>query len=164
MYVCMYVCNWLVVLIWLFLRESVYNVSGWHEAGFGVYFSYADLEKQGKLSNDHRKDGKWARVSEDIMWIARKYRQVCMYVCMSTSKLVPTICNLQYVYICACMYLCMNGWVCMYVLYVFMYEVRCLLLFNTTHSWSANLYSELIFLPFIHTESITYAHLTHVVM
>jgi len=61
-------------------RTSLLNTTGWHEAGYGVYFSYADLEKQGKLSNDHRKEGKWARVSEDMMWIARKYRQVYITV------------------------------------------------------------------------------------
>lgn len=61
-------------------RTTAYNTTGWHEAGFGVYFSYDDLQRQGKLSNDHRKEGKWARVSEDIMWIARKYRQVYITV------------------------------------------------------------------------------------
>ena len=94
----------------------MFNVTGWHEAGFGVYFSYADLEKQGKLSNDHRKqEGKWARVSEDIMWIARKYRQVrfaalrgsmcCMYVSVYVCIFMYPICLFHILlYIMYCIY------------------------------------------------------------
>lgn len=46
----------------------------WTENGFGVHFSYEDLHNQGKLSGDVLQP--WKRVHEDIVWIARKYKQV----------------------------------------------------------------------------------------
>lgn len=61
-------------------RQVQYNVTGWNEDGFAVYFSYADLERQGKLSSDKLKP--WKRILESVLSIARHYRQVyitCWY-------------------------------------------------------------------------------------
>eukprot|EP01038_Epipyxis_sp_PR26KG_P010495 gene10495-14106_t len=58
----------------IMLRSAYYNITNWEEVGYGVYFSYDDLAKQGKLSSDV--SSPWKRVSEDIITIARKYRQV----------------------------------------------------------------------------------------
>jgi hypothetical protein len=55
-------------------RHTMYNVTGWEEHGFAVYFSYEDLKKQGKWSTDKLQPFK--RVLEDVMVIARHYRQV----------------------------------------------------------------------------------------
>jgi len=55
-------------------RRVQNNATGWAEEGFGVYFSYDDLARQGKLSSDPLKP--WKRVLEDIMDIARDHRQV----------------------------------------------------------------------------------------
>lgn len=55
-------------------RSAACNGSTWKETGYGVYFSYADLDAQGKLSGDVLQP--WKRVNEDMMWIARKYKQV----------------------------------------------------------------------------------------
>jgi len=58
------------------MRLASNNGSRFEEAGYAVYFSYEDLEKQGKLSSDTLKP--WKRVLEDILVIARNYRQVCV--------------------------------------------------------------------------------------
>ena len=42
--------------------------------GYAVHFSYSDLLKCGKLSSDRRQP--WKRVFEDIVQIARDYKQV----------------------------------------------------------------------------------------
>lgn len=55
-------------------RSAVCNMTTWQEEGYGVYFSYPDLDTQGKLSGDVLQP--WKRVNEEMMWIARKYKQV----------------------------------------------------------------------------------------
>lgn len=57
-------------------RSARCNESGWHDTGFAVYFSYADLAEQGKLSSDKLQP--WKRVVEEMLVIARNYRQVCL--------------------------------------------------------------------------------------
>ena len=59
-------------------RTADYNSTTWTEAGYAVHFSYADLAKQGKLSSDRRQP--WKRVVEDILVIARDYKQVYITV------------------------------------------------------------------------------------
>ena len=59
-------------------RSSQFNVTGWYEKGYAVYFSYKDLERQGKLSSDKLQP--WKRVLEDVLLIARNYHQVCITV------------------------------------------------------------------------------------
>ena len=59
-------------------RSAVYNSSSWSETGYGVYFSYVDLAKQGKLSSDRREP--WKRVLADMLVIARDYHQVYLTV------------------------------------------------------------------------------------
>jgi hypothetical protein len=46
----------------------------WKESGYGVYFSYNDLSKQGMLSSDRLAPFK--RVKEEILIIARKFKQI----------------------------------------------------------------------------------------
>jgi hypothetical protein len=59
----------------LICRAATYvNVTDVREEGFGVYFSYDDLEKQGKLSSDVNQP--WKRVLESVLEIARKHKQV----------------------------------------------------------------------------------------
>ena len=48
------------------------------EEGFAVYYSYEDLEKQGRLSSDKLQP--WKRLKEDFLTIARKYRQIYILV------------------------------------------------------------------------------------
>jgi hypothetical protein len=48
------------------------------EYGYAVYFSYDDLDKQGKLSSDPLQP--WKRVAEDMLRIARDYHQVYITV------------------------------------------------------------------------------------
>jgi hypothetical protein len=48
------------------------------EEGFAVYYSYKDLEQQGRLSSDHHMP--WKRLLEDFLTIARKYRQIYVIV------------------------------------------------------------------------------------
>jgi hypothetical protein len=55
-------------------RTAHFNNSLWSETGYAVHFSYADLEKQGKLSSDLLQP--WKRVAEDILQIARAYKQI----------------------------------------------------------------------------------------
>jgi hypothetical protein len=55
-------------------RNAKYNVTDWSESGYAVYFSYEDLKKQGKFSSDKLEPHK--RVLEDIMVIARDYKQI----------------------------------------------------------------------------------------
>jgi hypothetical protein len=55
-------------------RWAVFNDTAWNERGFGVYFSYDDLLAQGKLSSDLLQP--WKRVLEDVLVVARKYKQV----------------------------------------------------------------------------------------
>ena len=55
-------------------RQTRYNVTGWDEHGYAVYFSYDDLRKQGKWSTDKLQPFK--RVLADVLVIARHYRQV----------------------------------------------------------------------------------------
>ena len=57
-------------------RSARRNESGWQDTGFAVYFSYADLAEQGKLSSDKLQP--WKRVVEEMLVIARNYRQVCL--------------------------------------------------------------------------------------
>ena len=46
----------------------------WKENGYGVYFSYNDLSKQGMLSSDRLAPFK--RVKEEVLIIARKFKQI----------------------------------------------------------------------------------------
>ena len=59
-------------------RSAEYNITAWRESGYALYFSYADLAKQGKLSSDRRQP--WKRVLDDILKIARDYNQVYVTV------------------------------------------------------------------------------------
>jgi hypothetical protein len=59
-------------------RRAVYNQTQWSEAGFAVYFSYSDLMKNGKLSSDKLQP--WKRVADDVIQIARDYKQVYVTV------------------------------------------------------------------------------------
>jgi hypothetical protein len=52
--------------------------TGWNEEGLAVYFSYADLKAQGKLSSDKLQP--WKRVAEDVLTIARDFKQVYVTV------------------------------------------------------------------------------------
>lgn len=63
----------------LMKRYSTYeNATEISEDGFGIFFSYEDLEKQGKLSSDKLQP--WKRILEDILVVARKYRQVTFFL------------------------------------------------------------------------------------
>lgn len=55
-------------------RETYLNGTDFSESGYAVYFSYDDLKKQGKFSTDILHP--WKRVAEDVLTIARKYRQI----------------------------------------------------------------------------------------
>ncbi len=55
-------------------RSVQNNQTEWSEKGYALYFSFEDLKAQGKLSSDKLKP--WKRVLEDVMHIAREYRQV----------------------------------------------------------------------------------------
>ena len=55
-------------------RSVQNNQTNWSESGYAVYFSFDDLEAQGKISSDKLKP--WKRVLEDVMHIAREQRQV----------------------------------------------------------------------------------------
>jgi hypothetical protein len=57
-----------------FRVSTFQNDSSSKEEGFAVYFSYDDLEKQGKLSSDKLSPHK--RVIEDMLTVARKYYQI----------------------------------------------------------------------------------------
>ena len=59
-------------------RTATCNDTDWTERGFGVYFSYADLLKQGMLSSDKLQP--WKRVYEDLLWTARKHKQIYIMV------------------------------------------------------------------------------------
>lgn len=48
------------------------------EDGYAVFFSYQELENQGKLSSDTLQP--WKRISEDILSIARQFRQIYVTV------------------------------------------------------------------------------------
>ena len=61
-----------------FNRSAKCNSTEWTETGYGVYFAYKDLYKQGMLSSD--KLLPWKRVQEHIVTIARKYKQVYVTV------------------------------------------------------------------------------------
>ena len=55
-------------------RSAGYNQTRWSDVGFAVHFLYSDLLKCGKLSSDRRQP--WKRVFEDVVQIARDYKQV----------------------------------------------------------------------------------------
>lgn len=59
-------------------RTATCNETDWTEKGYGVYFSYADLQKQGMLSSDKLQP--WKRVYEDMLWTARKFKQIYIMV------------------------------------------------------------------------------------
>ena len=59
-------------------RLASYNQTRWMESGYAVHFSYSDLLKSGKLSSDRRQP--WKRVVDDIIEIARDYKQVYITV------------------------------------------------------------------------------------
>ena len=58
----------------VFQRASSYSQTGFQEQGWAVYFNYDDLAKQGRLSSDKLRP--WKRILNDILNIARDYRQV----------------------------------------------------------------------------------------
>jgi hypothetical protein len=58
----------------IFPRLVNHNKTGWEEIGYAIYFSYDDLKKQGKLSSD--KLTPWKRIIEDVITIARDFKQV----------------------------------------------------------------------------------------
>jgi hypothetical protein len=60
------------------MRTSHYNVTDWRETGYAVYFSYKDLEKEGWISSDRTQP--WKRVLEEMLSVARSYRQVYLVV------------------------------------------------------------------------------------
>lgn len=47
-----------------------------------MYFSYSSLQAAGRLGGDHRLPGmgRWDRVAKDVLWVARKYRQISITV------------------------------------------------------------------------------------
>jgi hypothetical protein len=55
-------------------RDARHNATGWRESGYAVYYSYADLERQGRLSSDKLQP--WKRVCDDMLGLARQYHQV----------------------------------------------------------------------------------------
>lgn len=59
-------------------RRTHHNDTGWQDEGFAAYYSYADLEAQGKLSSDKLQP--WKRVLEDVLNVARDFRQVYVTV------------------------------------------------------------------------------------
>ena len=59
-------------------RTASFNSTSNNETGYAVHFSYADLAKQGKLSSDRREP--WKRVLEDVLQIARDYKQIYITV------------------------------------------------------------------------------------
>lgn len=59
-------------------RWATFNDTAWNERGFGLYYSYDDLSKHGKLSSDILQP--WKRVLEDVLVVARKYKQVYITV------------------------------------------------------------------------------------
>eukprot|EP00605_Chrysophyceae_sp_TOSAG23-4_P000855 GSChrysophyteH1.ASY1.ANO1.946.1 assembled CDS len=59
-------------------RRTMHNDTGWDEEGYAVYFAYDDLLSQGKLSSDKLKP--WKRVLEDVLDVAREFRQVYVTV------------------------------------------------------------------------------------
>ena len=59
-------------------RLASYNKTRWMESGYAVHFSYSDLLKSGKLSSDRRQP--WKRVVDDVIEIARDYKQVYITV------------------------------------------------------------------------------------
>lgn len=61
-------------LLYLLFRSARNNQTGWEENGFAVFFSYEHLKAQGKLAADSLQP--WKRVLEDVLSIAREYRQV----------------------------------------------------------------------------------------
>jgi hypothetical protein len=66
------------VSAYILCRVAFHNRSDWYESGFAVYFSYADLRRQGKLSSDTRQP--WKVVVEDVFAVARMFRQVYITV------------------------------------------------------------------------------------
>ena len=58
----------------VFQRASAYVQTGFQEQGWAVYFQYEDLAKQGRLSSDKLRP--WKRILDDVLSIARDYRQV----------------------------------------------------------------------------------------
>jgi len=58
----------------VFQKSSSFLQTGYQEEGWAVYFKYEDLEKQGRLSSDKLRP--WKRILDDILNIARDYRQV----------------------------------------------------------------------------------------
>ena len=58
----------------VFQRASAYVQTGFQEQGWAIYFHYDDLAKQGRLSSDKLRP--WKRVLDDVLNIARDYRQV----------------------------------------------------------------------------------------
>lgn len=59
-------------------RQAFHNKTEWKDEGYAAYFSYSDLAAQGKLSSDKKKP--WKFVSEDVMKVARMFRQVYITV------------------------------------------------------------------------------------
>jgi len=59
---------------YILLRSATCNSTMWRESGYGVYFSYKDLTKQGMLSSDRLAPFK--RVKEEVLVIARKFKQI----------------------------------------------------------------------------------------
>ena len=58
----------------VFQKASSYLQTGFQEQGWAVYFNYDDLAKQGRLSSDKLRP--WKRILEDVLNVARDYRQV----------------------------------------------------------------------------------------
>ncbi len=54
--------------------KSNYTAYQWTENGIAVYYSYDDLEKQGKLSSDVHQP--WKRILDDVLVIARDFKQI----------------------------------------------------------------------------------------
>jgi hypothetical protein len=59
-------------------RLATCNNTDWMEKGYGVYFSYRDLEAQGMLSSDVLQP--WKRVLDPVLWVARRFKQVSVTV------------------------------------------------------------------------------------
>lgn len=72
------ICMFIISITLFSYRSAKCNSTDWTETGYSVYFSYKDLFKQGMLSSD--KLLPWKRVKEDILIIARKFKQVYITV------------------------------------------------------------------------------------
>lgn len=73
-----FLINFLFNLLLPSLRSTNYNDSDSSEIGLAIYYSYQDLANYGLLSSDPERP--WKRLQQDMLSIARKYKQIYMIV------------------------------------------------------------------------------------